>query len=87
MADRARQVGLRPFVDETSETVGKKIRASQLMKAPYTLVIGDREIESSAVSVRDREGNETKGVPFEEFLRRVQREADSRALEQTRFPD
>jgi threonyl-tRNA synthetase len=74
-------------VDETSETVGKKIRASQLMKAPYTLVIGDREIESGAVSVRDREGNETKGVPFEEFLRRIQEEADSRALEQTRFAD
>jgi threonyl-tRNA synthetase len=87
MADRARGFGLRPFVDETSETVGKKIRASQLMKAPYTLVIGDREIESGAVSVRDREGNETKGVPFEEFLRSLQEEAGSRALEQTRFAD
>ncbi|MDP9295208.1 MAG: threonine--tRNA ligase [Actinomycetota bacterium] len=87
MAERARELGLRPFVDETSETVGKKIRASQLMKAPYTLVIGDREIESGAVSVRDREGNEVRGVPFEEFLRRVQKEADSRALEQSRFQD
>ncbi|MDP9241913.1 MAG: threonine--tRNA ligase, partial [Actinomycetota bacterium] len=87
MADRAREFGLRPLVDETSETVGKKIRASQLMKAPYTLVIGDREIESAAVSVRDREGIETRGVPFEEFLRRIQEEAHSRALEQTRFAD
>jgi threonyl-tRNA synthetase len=87
MADRARELGLRPYVDASSETVGKKIRAAQLMKAPYTLVIGDREVESGDVSVRDREGNETRGVPFDAFLERIREEADSRALAQTRFGD
>jgi threonyl-tRNA synthetase len=87
MAARARELGLRTLVDETSETVGKKIRAAQLMKAPYTLVIGDREVESGNVSVRDRDGNETRGVAFETFLERVREEADTRALAQTRFSD
>jgi threonyl-tRNA synthetase len=87
MAGRARELGLRPHVDGSSETVGKKIRAAQLMKAPYTLVIGDREIESGDVSVRDRNGNETRGVAFETFLERIREEADSRALQQTRFAD
>ncbi|MFL5768056.1 MAG: threonine--tRNA ligase, partial [Actinomycetota bacterium] len=87
MAERARELGLRPFVDESSETVGKKIRAAQLMKAPYTLVIGDREIESGDVSVRDRDGNEARGIAFDTFLRRIREEADSKALEQTPFSD
>src|SRR4051794_132771 len=87
MAGRARELGLRPYVDESSETVGKKIRAAQLMKAPYTLVIGDREIESGDVSVRDRNGDETRGVAFEAFLERIRDEADSKALQQTRFAD
>jgi threonyl-tRNA synthetase len=87
MAGRARELGLRPYVDESSETVGKKIRAAQLMKAPYTLVIGDREVDSGDVSVRDRQGNETRGVAFETFLERIREEADSKALEQTRFAD
>ena len=39
---RARAAGLRVVVDDSKESVGKKIRAAQLMKAPYTLVIGRR---------------------------------------------
>ena len=46
----------------------KKIRAAQLMKAPYMLVIGDREIEAGTFTVRDRAGNETRGVTFGEVV-------------------
>ena len=54
-------------VEATRETVPKKIREAQLMKIPYTLVVGDKEIESGTVAVRDREGHEVRGVPFESF--------------------
>ncbi len=53
--------GLRPEVDESGETVGKKVRAAQLAKAPYVLVIGDKEIESGELTVRDREGDRDQG--------------------------
>src|SRR5947208_2179243 len=43
LADQARAAGLRPFVDDAKESVGKKIRAAQLMKVPYTIVVADRE--------------------------------------------
>ncbi len=82
---RAREAGLRPFVDESRETVGKKVRAAQLMKAPYTLVIGDKEAASGEVTVRDRDGNEVGGVPFETFIERLREEAESRSLAQSRF--
>jgi threonyl-tRNA synthetase len=85
LAARLRGSGLRPEVDETKETVGKKVRAAQLAKSPYVLVIGDKEVESGALTVRDREGTETKDVPFEDFTAALVQEALSRRLTQTRF--
>jgi threonyl-tRNA synthetase len=85
LAERFRLAGLRPFVDDTSETVGKKVRNAQLMKAPYTLVIGDREIESGRLSVRDRSGNETKDVDAGAFVEALVEEARTRAIEQHAF--
>jgi threonyl-tRNA synthetase len=85
LAERFRAAGLRVYVDDSGETVGKKVRAAQLMRAPYTLVIGDREVESGALTVRDRSGAETKGVPVERFIEALVAEASSRSLEQTRW--
>jgi threonyl-tRNA synthetase len=48
---------LRVGVDSTAESVGKKIRAAGLLKVPYTLVIGEKEIESGEVSPRLRQGH------------------------------
>jgi threonyl-tRNA synthetase len=87
LAERARVAGLRPFVDDSKETVGKKIRASQLMKAPYTLVVGDRDIEAGTFTVRDREGIETPGLAFDDVLAALGDEVRTRALAQTRFGD
>ena len=85
LASRLRESGLRPFVDASSETVGKKVRAAQLMKAPYVLVIGDREAGSGELTVRDRAGTETKGVPFDEFVAALVEEARTRRLTGTSF--
>ena len=85
LASRLREAGLRPFVDSSSETVGKKVRAAQLMKAPYVLVIGDREAESGELTVRDRAGTETKSVPFGEFVAALVEEARTRRLTGTSF--
>jgi threonyl-tRNA synthetase len=85
LAGNLRGLGLRPGVDESGETVGKKVRAAQLTKAPYVLVIGDTEIESGELTVRDREGVQTKGVPFDDFADALVDEAASKRLTQSRF--
>ena len=85
LASLLRALGLRPAVDESGETVGKKVRAAQLAKAPFVLVIGDKEIESGELTVRDREGVETKGVPFDDFAAALVDEASSKRLSQSRF--
>ena len=52
MAERLRADGLRVEVDERSESVGKKIRDAELAKAPYMLVVGDREADDGVVALR-----------------------------------
>jgi threonyl-tRNA synthetase len=85
LAARARAAGLRSQVDDTKESVGKKIRAAQLMKSPYTLVVGDRDIEAGTYTVRDREGKEVGGLVFEDVLAALVKESSTRALDQTDF--
>jgi threonyl-tRNA synthetase len=85
LADLARAVGLRPSVDEAKESVGKKIRAAQLMKVPYVVVVGDRDLEAGTFTIRDRNGTETAGVPFDAIVAALSDEATSRRLEPTEF--
>jgi threonyl-tRNA synthetase len=74
-----RAAGLRADLDDRSESVGKRIRDGQLQKVPYLLVVGDREEDAKAVSVRAR-GDEQGDVPLEEFVREVTAEVAERRL-------
>jgi threonyl-tRNA synthetase len=85
MAERIREHGLRVNVDDSRETVPKKVRAAEVMRIPYTLVMGDKEIDAGTVSVRGREGKEVRGVPFDEFLEKVVAERESRSLQPSTF--
>ena len=78
LAVTARASGLRVHVDETKETVGKKIRAAQLMKSPYVVVVGDRDLEAGTFTVRDRSGEEHQGVPFDRIVSTLAEEARTR---------
>src|SRR5581483_1294482 len=51
--DRIHGAGLRAEVDDRTESVARKIRDAELRKVPYMLVVGDREQESDAVSLRE----------------------------------
>jgi threonyl-tRNA synthetase len=63
---------LRVEVDESRETLGKKIRGAQLQKIPYMLILGDRDIEEGTVGVRSREEGDLGAMKFEQFLQRLQ---------------
>ena len=80
LAERLRERGLRPGVDDSRQTVGRKVRDAQVLKVPYALVVGDKEIEAGTVAVRDRAGIEVRGVSFDRFVERAVSEAASRAI-------
>jgi threonyl-tRNA synthetase len=85
LAAKARAAGLRAVVDDSKESVGKKIRAAQLAKAPYTLVVGDQEAASDAYTVRDRAGTGSTGVAFDRVIDGLVEESSSRSIVQTDF--
>jgi len=82
VVDRAKELGLRVTVDNSNESVGKKIRAAEVMKVPYTLVLGQKEIESGNVVARIRKDMEVQEghdpVSVESFLKTVANEAKGR---------
>lgn len=63
--------GFRAKSDLRNEKIGFKIREHTLLKVPYLLVIGDKEVEMQTVAVRTREGADLGSMPvaqFAEFL-------------------
>jgi threonyl-tRNA synthetase len=87
VSKQAKGHGLRVLVDLSSESVGKKIRASEVMKVPYTLVIGQKEIESNQVTPRIRGDLSSKTdnieLSIDDFLKTVADEMQSRSPKST----
>jgi threonyl-tRNA synthetase len=66
--------GFRVKADLRNEKVGYKIREHTLQKVPYLLVVGDREKEAGAVSVRTRSGEDLGSMPLAAFIERLEAE-------------
>jgi threonyl-tRNA synthetase len=66
--------GFRVHADLRNEKVGYKIREHTLQKVPYLLVVGDREKESGAVSVRTRSGEDLGSMSLAAFIERLETE-------------
>ncbi len=67
MAAQLRAAGLRVEVDAGSDRMGNKIRKAQKQKIPYMLIVGDKEVEDGAVSVRLRNGQDLGPQPVAEL--------------------
>lgn len=72
--------GVRAAVDENNESLGKKIRAAELKKVPYILVVGDKEVDENKVAVRNRKTKEQITMGVEEFEMKIFEEVQQRKL-------
>jgi threonyl-tRNA synthetase len=75
VAARLRESGLRARVDDRTESVGRKIRDAELSKAPYMLVLGDKEADSDTVSVRHHGDGDPGAIRLEALIERMDEEA------------
>ncbi len=73
--------GLRVTTDERSEKIGYKIREAQLEKIPYMLVVGDKEVEQNAVSVRSRKDGDIGSMPVDEFLAKAIQQVAAKTID------
>ena len=82
LRQKAKALGLRMTVDNSNESVGKKIRASELARAPYAVVLGEKEMQTGQVLPRIRRDIAVEGehqpLALDDFLRSVANEAKSR---------
>lgn len=69
---------IRVEYDNREESLGKKIRESNLLKNPYTLIIGDKEKESKKVNYRKLGSEENENISLEEFIRQIKKECRER---------
>ncbi len=69
---------VRITVDNREEKMNKKIRESQVAKIPYTLILGDKEMEERTVTVRPYGKTENFTMPLEDFKNKVLEEIETR---------
>jgi threonyl-tRNA synthetase len=84
-ADYSRQVaealqtaGLRAEADLRNEKISYKIREHSLLKLPYQVIVGDKEVAAQKVAVRTRKGEDLGQVSLEGFIDRLKTEAAQR---------
>ena len=73
--------GFRVETDTRNEKIGKKIREATLVKIPYMLVVGDRDVENRTVSVRHRSGKDLGAMTLERFAALLREEVDAKTIQ------
>jgi threonyl-tRNA synthetase len=80
LAKRLKAAGFIVDVDDTKESVGKKVRNAQLLKTNYMLTVGDKELENKTVALRTRDNVLHGEIDISHFLDKVVLERDARSL-------
>ena len=76
---RLHDEGIRVELDDSNETLGKRIRSAKTEKVPYLLVVGDEEIKSKTATLEGR-GGKIGTLAVEEIVHKLQKEIRSRAM-------
>ncbi|MFA7000064.1 MAG: threonine--tRNA ligase [Candidatus Paceibacterota bacterium] len=70
---------IRVELDDSNESLGKRIRNAKMSKVPYVIVIGDKERDAKVITVEGRT-EKLEGITIESFLERLQKEIKERTL-------
>src|SRR5690349_18888039 len=76
--EKLKKADIRAELDDRSEKIGKKIRDTELMKVPYMLVVGEKEMNEGRVSVRRQGKGDMGAVNVDEFLQGIVTEIQER---------
>lgn len=73
VASKLKAEDIRAEVDDRNEKIGKKIRDTELMKVPYMLVVGEKEMNEGKVAVRKHGEGDKGAVPVDEFVEEMKK--------------
>ena len=74
-----RDRNIRVELDDSNETLGKKIRDWKTEKAPYALVVGDKEVENKILTLESRDKGAQGNIEMSEFIGKLEKEISSRS--------
>ena len=74
VADKLKKSDIRAEVDDRNEKIGKKIRDTELMRVPYMLVVGEKEMNENKVAVRRQGVGDVGAIAIDEFLQKIKEE-------------
>lgn len=80
LVDELRQQFIRAELDASNETIGKKIRNAEMIKVPYMVVIGDKEISGGPLAIRVRGQKELLSLAKQDFIKQLIDEIKERKL-------
>jgi threonyl-tRNA synthetase len=66
------------YIDERAEKIGKKIRDTEVKRTPYMLIVGEKEVETSTISVRKQGEGDKGSLSIDEFISQVEKEINER---------
>jgi len=78
VSDKLKKADIRVGVDDRNEKIGKKIRDTELLKVPYMLVVGEKEMNENKVAVRKQGTGENVVEGVDEFIEKIKAEIRSR---------
>jgi threonyl-tRNA synthetase len=79
-SDKLQATNLRSKIDLSSDSFAKKIRNAELLKIPYILIVGEKEVSDNSVSVRVYKTKEQYTMSVEEFVAKMGSEVKERVL-------
>ena len=71
---------LRVELDDSNETLGKKIRNGKLKKVPYMMVVGDNEVKNKTITLEPRDGKSMKDIKLDKAIEKLQKEIKSKSF-------
>ena len=77
---RVQGLGFRVRVKDENETVGKKIREGEMQKIPYLLIVGDKEMKSKSVSIRQRNKGDLGEMKLNKFIEKIKIEIENKKI-------
>ncbi len=78
LADELEKAGIRVDVDDRDETVSKRIRTAETEWIPYIAVIGEKEVSSGVLQIRDRESGGMRNLTSQELLEEIKRKTEGK---------
>jgi len=80
IVDQLRETEIRVELHNQNESIGKKIRGAEIMKIPYLVILGDKEIEAKKIAVRQRGKGDVGQQDLDKFIEKLKLEIKTKAL-------